>query len=88
MTRPDYEKILKPYKEHLRWSDLEKVTGDSRRTLERKRAARKLRLPFVDLYGDGVLRVPKAAVIQWLNERWRGTQEKLTPPSLADVRGA
>ena len=87
MTLPDFEAMLADYPELLRWRDLEKVLGFSRRTLERRRAQGKLRVVvFVDPFGDGCLQATKESVIQFLEGQAARTAKNLTPPSLMEAR--
>lgn len=89
MTSPDFETMLDDYPELLRWRELEKVLGYSRRTLERRRAQGKLRgVAFVDPFGDGCLQATKESVIRFLEETAARTAKNLTPPSLMEARAA
>jgi len=83
---PNFETILSEYPELLRWRDLQKVLGYSRRTLERRRAQGKLRgMVFVDPFGDGCLQATKESVIRFLEEQAERTRKNLTPLSLMEA---
>lgn len=84
----DFSTVLKGYPELLRWPHLQKIFGQSRRTLERRRADGKMRgIVFVDPFKEGRLQATKESVIRFLEDRAERTAKDLTPPSIESIRG-